>query len=195
MNSIKKLSILFLILSTMAFGNVNAEVNPTFNFNETQTLILELNDWRSADLTLEIFDSKGNIIYSDDIQKGETPSKEYDLNKLTVGDYYLVLFGKNKRSVNSFSIGIDEIKFNTKEKKGVFDPSIEISRRAIKLNYQAFNEDVMISIIGAKGVVHTSFLEGQSSIDQRINISRLDPGNYVFVLNSGSQNIVQGFKK
>jgi hypothetical protein len=190
----KIISVVFAFIILLD-GQLLAIVNPTFNYNDNQTLVVELNDWKNKALTLEIIDKDGKSIYTDLIRQEYKTTKEYNLKDLTVGDYFIVLYGEKKRTISGFSKGIDGIHVVKEVTSDLFQPKIDISSRKVSIDYTAYGEDVRVSIIGQKGIAFATSFEGQYFVDEKINISNLGNGSFVLVLTSGNHVVRVPFIK
>lgn len=195
MRKLFKIFVLAVVFTSVTSSQVFALTNPTFNYNDNQTLVVELNDWKNNVLTLEIMDKDGRSIYTDLISREYKTTKEYNLKDLTIGEYFIVLYGEKKRTISGFSKGIDGIHVVKEVTSDLFQPKIDISRRKVDIDYAAYGEDVRVSIIGQKGIAFSTTFEGKQSINEKINITNIGSGSYVLVVTSASQVIRLSFRK
>lgn len=195
MRKLFKIFVLAVVFTSVTSSQVFALTNPTFNYNDNQTLVVELNDWKNNVLTLEIMDKDGRSIYTDLISREYKTTKEYNLKDLTIGEYFIVLYGEKKRTISGFSKGIDGIHVVKEVTSDLFQPKIDISRRKVDIDYAAYGEDVRVSIIGQKGIAFSTTFEGKQSINEKINITNIGTGSYFLVVTSASQVIRLSFRK
>jgi hypothetical protein len=195
MKRIIKVSIMLFAFMIVFNGQLQAIVNPTFNYSENQMLVVELNDWQTKKLTLDILDHKGELLYSDKIEESKQSSKEYNLKDLTIGKYYIVLYGERKRTISGFSKGIDGLHVTQEIESDLFDPKIKVKRGKLNIDYKAYGEDVRVSIIGQKGIAFSALYENEYTIDEQIKITNLSNGSYVIVFDSRSETAMVSFKK
>ena len=184
-----------LLLLCISIFHLNAIGKPEIKFGQEQLLIIELNDWTTSMVTLEILDNDGEIVYVDIIEEKNISFKEYNLKDLSIGEYHIVLYGNKRRTIVKFAKGLDGLQMLEENNLDLFNPSIKISRRKVDFDYRAYGEDVRLTIIGSNGMVFTTLYSEDLFINKKINISNLSSGNFTLIVNSDSQNKIIRFNR
>ena len=184
-----------ILLICISIFQLNAIEKPEIKFGQEQLLIIELNDWTTSMLTLEILDNDGETVYVDIIEEKNISFKEYDLKDLSIGKYHIVLYGNKKRTIAKFAKGLDGLQMLEGNNLDIFNPSIKISRRKVDFDYRAYGEDVRLTIVGSNGIAYTTLYSKELFINKKIKIANLPSGNFTLIVNSESQNKMISFNR
>ena len=193
-NNIRITSTILLLICISIF-HLNAIEKPEIRFGQEQLLTIELNDWKTSIVTLEIVDNDGKMVYTDIIQEKNKAFEEYDLKALSIGEYHIVLYGNKRRTIVKFTKNLDGLQMLEGDDLDLFNPSIKISRRMVDFQYRAYGEDVRLTIVGSNGIVFTTLYSDELHINENFKISNLSSGNYTLIVNSDSQDKIIRFKR
>lgn len=179
----------------MAFTSVKADKLPTLKIDSDNSFVLNTNDWNNTELTLSIVDPAGVSIYEDTILPTERGLKKYNLQLLPEGDYSVVVNDLYKTVEYQVTISDDKVASITTG-NATFLPQVNATREKIDINLLALSKNVNFSLTDGQGnEVYGENIKDTSAITRRLNIAKLERGDYILRVYVGDSYYTQIIRK
>ncbi|WP_299523350.1 DUF3244 domain-containing protein [uncultured Lutibacter sp.] len=186
--------VLFTLLGSNAMSNDN---NPSNNLIVVNGKLVDITlKYNDGDLKININDSFGYVLYND-IYKGASFTRKFDLTSLPNGSYYFEIEGQTRISRIPFNVNSTNVDFLKDEESVFFKPIVRMQDNTIliskitlnneKLNLELYDEDL--------NLLYTEELVGDIQLQRGLNISKLMVGEYKLVMNSEKRKFEQKVKK
>lgn len=158
-------------------------------------MVLKMESPLRSNLTLQIVDEYGKVLYSDALMANEVVAKQFKLDQLTNGQYDLVMTDELFETTYSFEVATHRITINTTDVLHVPLPVVTIQENLVRLNFM--NEKkvtVKVSIFDQEGrTVYTDRIAGQQLVSRSYNLSELKESDYRMVVTAGKQSVTKYF--
>ena len=188
-------NILLILLCVCGFTNVNADALPTLKIDSKKSFVLNTNDWDNTELALSIVDHHGTLVYEDTILPTERGMKRYNLQLLPKGSYSVVVRDEYKTVKYDISVSEWEVS-SISEGMATFYPQIFTSDNNIDINLLSLSKKVKISLVDEAGnVLYGEKLVGMPTVTKRLNIAKLEKGEYSLRVSVGDNYYTQIIKK
>ncbi|PTN10363.1 hypothetical protein C8N47_10111 [Mangrovibacterium marinum] len=185
----KLFSIVVLLIASgklsLALDTPKVEIKPLAGSNA----LLEVNDATSATLEIILQNKSGEIVYYS-LTEPETESyqKVYDLSEYKPGVYDLIVTSNNV--VTEHQLTIADKKVSLGEKQMTMEPFFCYSDkddilRIAYLNYPG--EKMKLKVYDGNELIYNKALDNSFSVNEGLNLSKLQAGQYQIVLAAGSK--------
>lgn len=184
------------IAITMVLATTSlAAKTPTFlKMNDSRSIILHLNAWKSDNIVVSIKDKAGITVFSEKIQK-PSGNRKYDLSGLTQGQYGFVVEDGLKLAAQTLVITNEGVVVNPATEE-TFKPVFKTEASIWKVQGLTLNQVTEVSIFDENGNrVFNEKIE-KPVVERAYDVSRLDKGNYTIEYNNGNGTFThQAIKK
>ena len=189
MNMSKCLVLVFaLLFSTQAFSMLPFAGNlPELEVKalEGRKFSIQLTDLNGG-ASIRLMDAYGEVLLREEVSKAEKNyGKIYNLARLTKGTYLLVV-GMNQKEVRQ---GLEinaqgEVVISPDDRQVYLVPTIRLGEKYVDVNWFNGKESEMkVEVQRANGeVVFEEDLEKVTQVGRRYNVSKLEEGDYVFIV-------------
>ncbi len=193
-NLIKKSLVIVLLFYTVISS---AEVmNPTIVVNEIegQSVVLTLKNLQEQ-TSVYIKDKNGVILYQE-IYENPTVLKKYNFKLLPKGDYLFEIHSDTKIKMIPFTVTFDNVKLKKEGDKVVYKPQFKLIDNTIFIYKLAINyESLRISLYDSEShLIYKEFLDGSLVLERKLNVSKLEKGNYRLILKSEGLTLTENIK-
>lgn len=180
---------LALFISTLT---VFAGVSPDYHVtpNGEHSFHLQLEKPRSSDMQISLTDAFGSILWSNEVESGQTFSKLINLNNLPTGHYSLIIEDDMKIEYQSINLEVDQIITDSKMKKTIFKPVYNYHDNIVDMIilHQSAS-DLKLTISDTTGEdIFSEIITGSGSVQKQYDVSQLPKGTYIFRLSTNDQN-------
>ncbi len=188
-------NLLLILLSVIAFTSVKADNLPKLKIDSNKSFVLNTNDWNNTELTLSIVDHGGALVYEDTILPSEKGIKKYNLQLLPKGTYNVVVSDQYKTVKYDIAVSRNEVS-SISEGNATYMPQVNSSRENIDINVLALRKNVKISLTDDQGnELYGERIKDMPTITKRLNIAKLEKGDYVLKVNVGDSWYTQLIRK
>lgn len=185
MKTILKVTFLFALVAfantLFASGNLKVNLLPV-NAEKAVVAISTLTD---SNFKISITDENGQIIYyQENDNLGENYRKIYDFSNLDDGTYKLTVVSNDLTTERQFNKSHGQIKVG--EEKTTLEPFFGYEAGILRCSYLNFGkEDMTLHFFKNNELIYTKNIGRDFNVQQALNLSKLDKGNYEAVLNAG----------
>lgn len=185
MKTILKVTFLFALVAfantLFASGNLKVNLLPV-NAEKAVVAISTLTD---SNFKISITDENGQIIYyQENDNLGENYRKIYDFSNLDDGTYKLTVTSNDLTTERQFNKSHGQIKVG--EEKTTLEPFFGYEAGILRCSYLNFGkEDMTLHFFKNNELIYTKNIGRDFNVQQALNLSKLDKGNYEAVLNAG----------
>ena len=187
MKTIRTITMMFAltVIANIALATGNLRVN-ILPLNEDRAVVAISNNVESK-FQISIEDAQGDVVYFKETE-GDVADyrKVYDFSKLETGNYKLIVSLDDVKGEREFAINHGAIEVG-KEKTlvaPVFSYNEDVLRIAF-LNHEGENTSLYIYNQGE--LVYTKALKNSFSVNEGLDLSKLESGYYNIVLASGNE--------
>lgn len=142
---------------------------------------------------LEITDSRGVVIYSDNLPAKATLARQFKLEQFATGNYELVITDELFETIYSFKVTANGIKIDTSDVRQTAFPVLSIQENTATLNYLN-NEKlaVQVKIIDEAGsTIYTDEIRTRGVVMRTYDLSNLKESDYHMVVTAGRKSITK----
>ena len=162
--------------------------------NEDERLKLHVTVPESYDMTVNIADKQGNIVFSEYIYGKSVPGKLYNLENLEDGKYSIVTQAAHQTISKQFVIENSQIK--AVDKSWNFAPYFKMEADRLKVNYLNENlNEIHLTLENEYRVFLKDGKENKFAYGKMINTENLPAGYYTVTLESGENSYKYYFEK
>ncbi len=154
---------------------------------ETLKFRLNFENEDGTPITVKIYDSKEQLVFTETIKKQTAAHRNYDLSENGKGIYKVEIIDGDFRAVQEIGVGM-------RASQGEFNAYISktLSEGSLKIAYQnGSSEGVNIVLRDEKGNVMYEELSANEQYSRKFNLSRLNKGTYTMSITSGKQTVEQ----
>ena len=194
-NLIKRSLLIVAVLTTIVINAGNIANNVEVKVIDSKLIDLKLNN-SDGDLKISVFDSYGEVLYSEQFQ-GSVFSKKYDIETLPSGDYYFEIEGQTKINVMPFTVTNKGVDFNNTIESTYYKPTVRQEGDLVYISKIALNnEDLEIILYDAGfNTLYKEELTGEINFGKTLNLKMLKAGNYKIVMKSDGKVFEQKIYK
>ncbi len=158
-------------------GNLKVNILP---LTAERAVVSILNNAESKfEITIKSYD--GDVLYNKQIKDSNEYTKVYDFSELASGDYKLIVDIDGEIREREFSI--DDEKIIVGKVRSIVKPFFTFSDNILRIAYLNYsNNDVKLSIYDAGTLIYDKSYEKTFSVNEGLNLSKLEKGNYLVVL-------------
>jgi hypothetical protein len=187
------------VQSVFAFGEVETNAGRViasdkfayslYAVNNTEKFRFAFDNEEGKDVTVKIFDSKGELLFVDKV-KGKTELKrDYDLSNYGKGVYLIEVASDNFKAVNKVAVNT---RLESKPFVAYLSPAVKDG--AIKVAYENSAEGVYINIKDGFGaLVYSEINTDMSNFSRKYNLSSLRKGSYTVEIVHGDKVVTQNY--
>ena len=181
MKTILKSATVFALMLTAAVGLAKEPKLSLMASDGTKTLQLEL-DTVSSETAIRFLDAAGNVIFSDKIKDGKTFGKQFNLNYLETGLYFLELEDPIKEI--TYTIDVEEGSPLILDRKEKVKPVFRRKGDLIFLNFLNLDSgDVKVWVTDSSDrVVFTEVIDGEMIIEKVFNFENAYEDHYTLMV-------------
>jgi len=187
MKTILKVTFLFALVAfantLFATGNLKVNIFPV-NAEKALVAVSTLSD---SNFNITIADENGQIIYyKENSNKGENYSKVFDFSYLEDGIYKLTAISNDLTAEREFIKSHGMIKVG--EEKTTLEPFFYYKDGILRCSFLNFNkEDIALYFYKNDEQIYSRNVGRDFSIQQALDLSKLDKGDYKAVLYAGAK--------
>ena len=191
---IMKKLILSLVL-VFALASAQAERLPILKVDYEKSVVLDVNDWNTNELTITFSGKDGETFFVDAVNPKEKSAKKYNLNLLPRGEYTMEIADSDKSII--YDIKVDRENFlSVSKRKPFYAPVINVSGDVVEVSLLARSQNVFIGLYDEAGnELFVEKIKEVPAITKRLDISKLDPGTYTLSVEIGGKAVVKTFEK
>ena len=186
-----------LLIPAMVFALATASATdlPTFSIVKDKTFVLNTNDWNTNEVVVSFLTSEGNEIYTEVFAPSDNKLRKYNLKQLPQGDYKVVVSDDFKSITYDFLIKNEELVQLT-ESDVSFVPQVLTTEDRIDINLLSLSKKVKIYLNDAQGHnLYNTVVKNSPIVTKRMNISKLERGNYTLEISVGDKWYTHTFEK
>lgn len=167
--------------TTWALGNLKVNILPV----STGKVMVAISSLTNSNLKITVEDQKNQIVYYNETAEAKGDYRKiYDFSKLANGCYKLSVVSKNLTSEREFQISKNGIKVG--EERTTLEPFFGYKGGILKCSYLNFsNENVKMHLLENNRLIYTKEIGSNFSINEALNLSKLERGYYDVVLSAG----------
>lgn len=176
-------AITLISYAAMATGNLSVNIVQA----ERDRAIVEIDNLKIGHFEIEVTDNTGDILfYKKTKDEAMNYKRKYDFSVLDNGEYTLRVKFDNELNENKFRLENGNIE--VLDSKKVVAPFFAFEDKALKMSYLNFeNEQVGLYVYNDNELLYEKSLGTNFTINQGLDFSKLEPGNYTVVLATGME--------
>ncbi len=178
-----KLIILSLVLSFTSLS-IFATDNSTFSIEvvDENTFAIDLANIKQAEIKIRIKDPFGTIIYDEKLMDSSLHQKKYDLKKLPLGNYTLLVAYDDVFKIQSINKNLEKIEIDSEDLQTIYQPVFRQHAIYIDLHMLCLTDlSIYLKIKDNEGnIIYTEINQPSGPLEKRFNFSRLEAGKYSF---------------
>ncbi len=169
----------------MAAGNGNLRVDILPLTSERAVVAISNNAESTFEISIE--NAAGEVVYYKETEGAMSDyRKVYDFSKLGAGNYKLTVNIDGAKSEREFSIAGNGINVGTM--KSIVDPYFSFDNNILRVAYLNYpGEKMNLMIYDGSDLIYNKALENTFSVNEGLNLSKLNTGNYNVVLAAGDE--------
>ena len=185
MKTMLKVTFLFALVAfantLFASGNLKVNILPL----NAEKAVVAISTLSNSNFNITIADDKGQIVYyQENSNSGENYRKVYNFTDLEDGTYKLTVVSDDLTSERQFQKSHRMI--NVGEEKTTIEPYFGYEDGILRCTYLNFTkEDMTIHFFKNNELLYTKNIGKGFNVQEAMNLSKLDKGNYEAVLNAG----------
>lgn len=166
--------------SVLASGNLKVNIQP-LSAEKAVVMISSLTD---SNLKISVEDSQGRTVYYKEIAEPTGDyRKVYDFSDLYAGSYKLTV--ESDRLVTERNFEIKDWKIVVGDEKTTLEPFFSYNEGLLRCSYLNFSkENLKLYVFDKNQLLYTKDLGRDFSINEALNLSKLDKGTYTAVLSA-----------
>lgn len=166
--------------SLFAIGNLKLNIEPLSD----EKAVVAISSLTESNLKISLEDNKGRIVFFNEVSE---PSgnyrKTYNFSELEDGAYTLLVESDNLTTKRTLDIKYGRILVG--EERTTIQPFFNCDGDVLRLSYLNFPKENLTFYFFDKGnVVYSKKFGRDFTVNHAINLSKLQPGNYVAVLST-----------
>jgi len=187
MKTILKVTLLFagvaLAGSVLASGNLKLKMSPVSN-EKAEVAISSL---ANSNLKITLSDEQSNIIFYKEISDLQNDYKMIcDFSQLEPGQYKIAVESNNLSTERYFDNKNGKIRIG--DEKTTLQPYFDLNKNLLRLSYLNFeNENLSLNLYDQDELVFSQKLGRAFIVNNGLNLSKLDHGQYTAVLSAGKK--------
>jgi hypothetical protein len=187
MKTMLKVTFLFALVAfastVFASGNLKVNILPL----NADKAVVAISTLSNSNFNITIADYKGQIVYyQESSNPGENYRKVYNFSDLEDGTYQLTVVSDNLSAERQFNKSRGQIKVG--EEKTTLEPFFGYEAGILRCSYLNFTkEDITLHFFKNNELIYTKNVGRGFSMQEALNLSKLDKGNYEAVLYAGGK--------
>jgi len=187
MKTILKVTFLFALVAfantLFASGNLKVNMLPV----DSEKALVAISALSNSNFNITIVDQKGQIVYYQEAtDQGTGYRKVYNFSDLEDGTYKLTVASDNLTAERQFNKSHGQIKVG--EEKTTLEPFFGYEAGILRCSYLNFGkEDMTLHFFKNNELIYTKNIGRDFNVQQALNLSKLDKGNYEAVLYAGEK--------
>lgn len=187
MKTILKVTFLFALVAfantLFASGNLKVNLLPV----NAEKAVVAISTLSNSNFSITIADDKDQIIYyQENSNAGENYRKVFNFSDLEDGTYKLAVVSNGLTAERQFKKSHGQI--NVGEEKTTLEPFFGYEAGILRCSYLNFTkEDMTLHFFKNNELIYTKNIGRDFNVQQALNLSKLDKGNYQAVLYAGGK--------
>jgi hypothetical protein len=187
MKTMLKVTFLFALVAfastVFASGNLKVNILPL----NADKAVVAISTLSNSNFNITIADDKGQIVYyQESSNPGENYRKVYNFSDLEDGTYQLTVVSDNLSAERQFNKSRGQIKVG--EEKTTLEPFFGYEAGILRCSYLNFTkEDMTLHFFKNNELIYTKNVGRGFNMQEALNLSKLDKGNYEAVLYAGGK--------
>lgn len=181
MKTISKISVLVALLLVTATGLANEPKLNLIPGADAKSLVFQL-DGQSGKTTIQITDTKNNLIYSEVLKREGVYSKKFDLKKLETGVYFMNV--ENSLKVVEYTLDVKDTAVEILDRKESSKPVFRTKGDIVYLNLLNLEQkDVNIKVYDSSyRLVYSETLKDTLLVEKAFNFESAVKDSYTVVV-------------
>jgi hypothetical protein len=185
MKTMLKVTFLFAFVAfantLFASGNLKVNILPL----DAEKAVVAISTLSNSNFNITIADDQGQIVYyQENSNPGENYRKVYNFSDLEDGTYKLTVVSDDMTSERQFKKSHRII--NVGEEKTTIEPYFGYEDGILRCSYLNFNkENMSLRFFKNNELIYTKDIGRNFNLQEAMNLSKLDKGNYEAVLSAG----------
>ena len=178
--NMKNNAILTAIFCCFAMCSVGTSLSANVNVQSYgKKVIVDLTHMYGDQASCQLIDEQGRVVYNNKIMALDQEVKSYDLSGLRKGDYTMII--EDEMSIDKIFLELSDSEIILLEKsKPIYKPTIiKQADKKVHFNLLSRTKDATLSVFKNGEEFFAKIYEGEPSINQIIDFSQADRGDYV----------------
>jgi hypothetical protein len=162
-----------------------------------KSVIVNLGNVQKEEITIAIEDAAGNILVTESVKNNPNFVKRYNVSKLEAGQYSITITKRTLRTVQPFTVSIEDVTMSEVEKKEKFLPYVIQNGNKLDVNVLLGNyNNITIKILdneGRSALNDTNYVV--LTLHKRYDLSKLPAGNYIAEVTAGDETFYYSIVK
>ena len=178
-----------LLLAVVLFTNtVNAKLLPMSYFDKTEVTVsavkkvlsVRISDAENTDATISIQNTEGVEIFTESLVGKAASLRKYNLQKLEIGQYTLIVKRKRSKLIQPFSVNIENIDVQMATRETLYTPTVVLKDRKLDVSAVSFGKPgISLTITDNLGTIVFEEKSNIAILQKRYNLSKLPNGAYI----------------
>ncbi|NLP58602.1 hypothetical protein [Lutibacter sp. B1] len=192
---IKKCVLVAILLTTVVGIAKNDDPSVKINTTSAKQVNLTLNNFDKA-IDVYIKDSQGVILYKETVEKNVF-SRKYDLKTLPSGNYYFEIDTYTKVKTIPVYVDATKVVLNNENESVYFKPVVRVNNDKVYISKLALNEAPLKIVMYDSNfnLIFSEELSGSINLERKLDISRLEKGEYKLLLTSEGKSVIKDIRK
>lgn len=175
-------TILLCLISLVAIAKDQS--NFSVKATEANSFVLQLTHVKEAQIQVTLKDVEGETLYNETRLQSSLDQQKYDLRKLPIGDYTLVVVYDGVIKIQPIKKRKDILEIKVEELQTIFQPVFRQHSGYLDLNMLCLSDlNISLKISDAEGnMIYRESVQPNGTLQKRFNLSMLDNGNYTFTV-------------
>jgi hypothetical protein len=185
MKTMLKVTFLFALVAfantLFAVGNLKVNILPV----NAEKAVVAISTLTNSNFNITIADENGQIIYyQENLNAGENYRKVFNFSDIEDGTYKLTVVSNDLTAERQFKKSHGQIKVG--EEKTTIEPFFGYEAGILRCSYLNFTkEDMTLHFFKNNELIYTKNVGRGFNLQEAMNLSKLDKGNYEAVLSAG----------
>jgi len=187
MKTMLKVTFLFALVAfantLFASGNLKVNILPV----DSEKAVVAISTLTDSNFNITIADENGQIIYyQENSNTGENYRKVFNFSDIEDGTYKLTVVSNDLTAERQFKKSHGQI--NVGEEKTTLEPFFGYEAGILRCSYLNFTkEDMTLHFFKNNELIYTKNIGRGFNMQEALNLSKLDKGNYEAVLYAGGK--------
>ena len=184
-NSMRYVLLLAVVLFTTA---ANAKLLPLSYDNRSEVTVsavqkvlsVKITDAESTEATITIENTEGVEVFTESLAGKAASFRKYNLQKLAVGEYKLIVKRKRSKLIQPFSVNVDNIDVKMATRETLYTPTAVLKDKKLDVSAVSFGKaGISLTIMNNLGTVVFEEKNNTEVLQKRYDLSKLPYGAYI----------------
>lgn len=176
------IAVLLVVASSMNLTFAKS-VDPNVTSIEGKVVTINLVDYHSGEIRIDIFDITGTILYTEEVNSNNFSKRMYDLKNFPNGSYTFRL--STSQRIIKKQVVVENSQMHIYEDNVSYSPTFSSDDNIWNLNFLSDNIETTIVITDGNKNLFSETIKNEMTISKSYNLTNLEKGNYYMSIRAG----------